>query len=523
MVGAFRTAWIKIIIPVRESAGFLERASSDSSRPDPSKLNNTPLEDVWNDFIREWKKGALTIDGQQWGVVKGSEVFDPDNLLPRITNPNYLMAVPSLMTGLGLLGTFIGLVMGISALDLTGAENLMTGIRALLGGTKVAFSTSLTGIFLALLWGHLERIALHDLGIAAARFSDRIDTSFPSLSQSQLTARLILLASSPSSTPEGALLQATVRLTEAVNSIGNKQAEASEKAARETSAMLGKALNEAIATPLQAATETLRGLETWHEKVLNTLAETSDAMDSAARRIEAAVGQSRVASVEMAEEVQSMRRDMKTREEAISLAMRTLSDNADRFERVRDSITLLSDRHIVQLERSVDGMAAQADLMRATADRNAGLLGEFWSSAGNSLEKSVDQGIAPLVAGLSSLGESLKSVTEIELAASREIDRASQALKESIKGFSAGIDTGVKRYFQNFDSNIDEICTKIAAMAKRTSTASEEMTVSIEKFKELFTSHINMMDQKLESMSSSYKPGLMERIGKALGRSERKN
>ena len=65
--------------------------------------------------------------------------------------------IPSLLTSLGILGTFIGLTRGLTGLDMTDANTLMNGIPILLDGMKAAFGTSVAGISCSLIFSMLNR------------------------------------------------------------------------------------------------------------------------------------------------------------------------------------------------------------------------------------------------------------------------------------------------------------------------------------------------------------------------------
>ena len=67
--------------------------------------------------------------------------------------------IPSLLTSLGILGTFMGMTQGLSGLDVTTTDNMMTGIQNLLGGMQFAFGTSVAGVACSLIFNMLNRIA----------------------------------------------------------------------------------------------------------------------------------------------------------------------------------------------------------------------------------------------------------------------------------------------------------------------------------------------------------------------------
>ena len=61
-------------------------------------------------------------------------------------------AMPGILTGIGILFTFLGLTVGVAGLDPTDADQLTFGVKKLLGGMSLAFLTSIAGIGTALWW-----------------------------------------------------------------------------------------------------------------------------------------------------------------------------------------------------------------------------------------------------------------------------------------------------------------------------------------------------------------------------------
>lgn len=77
--------------------------------------------------------------------------------------------IPSLLTSLGILGTFIGLVRGLSGLDM---DNALAGIPRLIGGMNTAFTTSIAGIACSLVFNMLNRMAHGSATQAIDEFQD---------------------------------------------------------------------------------------------------------------------------------------------------------------------------------------------------------------------------------------------------------------------------------------------------------------------------------------------------------------
>ena len=96
-------------------------------------------------------------------------VFFVLGLLLKIVNKGhgFTQYVPTLLTTLGILGTFAGIISGLLLFDVTNIDDSISG---LLAGLKTAFTTSLAGMFLSILYKLLVAT-----GIFTPRQKDAID------------------------------------------------------------------------------------------------------------------------------------------------------------------------------------------------------------------------------------------------------------------------------------------------------------------------------------------------------------
>jgi len=79
------------------------------------------------------------------------EVLDPHTCMIDIEGYKRRALVPSFMTGLGILGTFVGLTWGLWNLDINASgSGLLSSINMLISSSGTAFATSLVGVFLSL-------------------------------------------------------------------------------------------------------------------------------------------------------------------------------------------------------------------------------------------------------------------------------------------------------------------------------------------------------------------------------------
>ncbi len=152
---------LKCILPVMRTTRGLNAAIKklQESREKDTKA-------LWHheDFVGKvltptWQKFLLTEDEmEKRGLSCPVEDYINTRTVTKIPgNASLSELIPSLLTSLGILGTFIGLTRGLTGLDMTDANTLMDGIPVLLDGMKAAFGTSVMGISCSLVFSMLNR------------------------------------------------------------------------------------------------------------------------------------------------------------------------------------------------------------------------------------------------------------------------------------------------------------------------------------------------------------------------------
>ena len=92
------------------------------------------------------------------------------DLIDSVIHRERLSQVPGVMTGLGILGTFVGLSLGLQSFN-TGTTAEITGsIEPLMNGIKVAFHTSIYGMVFSLVFNYVYKRRLDDAENALSYF-----------------------------------------------------------------------------------------------------------------------------------------------------------------------------------------------------------------------------------------------------------------------------------------------------------------------------------------------------------------
>lgn len=129
---------------------------------------------LWSEF-----DDSLVITEDQkkiFNTLDASYFFNAKTLAAGLTGSRLLAAVPSFLVALGVLGTFVGLTIGLSGLvDTNDVEVLKAGISELISGATVAFMTSVWGVFFSLVLNFIEKLVEGSVLNKISKLQQRID------------------------------------------------------------------------------------------------------------------------------------------------------------------------------------------------------------------------------------------------------------------------------------------------------------------------------------------------------------
>ncbi len=113
------------------------------------------------------------------GMIIGSidETVNEDELSLR-SWAGVMAQIPGTLTGLGLLGTFIGLITGISSVQISSVDATLSSIQGMFSGIQVAFYTSISGVILSIVFNIVYRILwnvmMRDYGVFLSEFQRNV-------------------------------------------------------------------------------------------------------------------------------------------------------------------------------------------------------------------------------------------------------------------------------------------------------------------------------------------------------------
>ncbi len=244
----------------------LEKLAVSKAPPDPdaiaSQVMTSPrLAHLWREYAQTLH-GITVADAQgkpkvgAWRATAMAETFFTEAALVETPlKTEFYKHLPGILTGIGIIGTFTGLIVGLTHFEVNGdADTVRQSLKTLIQGVGHAFQVSALAITLAMVATWIEK-SLVTLGYRkVARLNELIDSRFEGGVEEEYLARLVR-ASEISAHQGGQLRQALVG--ELRQSLGALIEQQNEQAARQQEQIaaavanaVARAVGEALREPL---------------------------------------------------------------------------------------------------------------------------------------------------------------------------------------------------------------------------------------------------------------------------------
>lgn len=119
-----------------------------------------------------------THDGKKTNIPASEYINDYSVCKYNKLNLRMLDTAAGTLVGLGLLGTFLGLTLGIKGFDSSNTERINESIQGLLAGMGTAFLTSLLGMTFSILFTAADKALRHRLYKDVKEITDRLDSEY---------------------------------------------------------------------------------------------------------------------------------------------------------------------------------------------------------------------------------------------------------------------------------------------------------------------------------------------------------
>lgn len=136
----------------------------------------TPIDTLREDYV---KSISIPSSGGNKSNIPASEYFNEINVT-KMHNLNLRMldTAAGTLVGLGLLGTFLGLTVGVMGFDSSNTAGIQNSIQGLLSGMGTAFSTSLLGMVLSMIYTLCDKSWRNKMQKLLFSFTESVDAEY---------------------------------------------------------------------------------------------------------------------------------------------------------------------------------------------------------------------------------------------------------------------------------------------------------------------------------------------------------
>ncbi|MGQ9951333.1 anti-phage ZorAB system protein ZorA [Pseudomonas aeruginosa] len=317
---------------------------------------------LWREFDESL---VLSSDQKQlFNTLDAEHFFNARTLAGGLTGSRLLAAAPSFLVALGVLGTFVGLTIGLAKLNIdshSSTEQMREGIDWMIQGAAVAFMTSVWGVTFSLLLNFFEKIFERNALGAIQRLQHEIDFLYPRIPAEQ---SLVHIAEYGKESKE-ALQELHERIGERLQETLTGMSEAMQTALADTlNNIMGPAIQTLINSTSQQSSQVMEKLVgNFMDGMTNAGREQGQLMQQAAADVNSAVG----GMTERLNQLFSTLSDQQTRQ------LENASEQNRRFEEQLQRISSGADERQANLESRfsdlVGNLTSQLDSQLGAASR----------------------------------------------------------------------------------------------------------------------------------------------------------
>jgi len=185
------------------SRAFFGHMGSSGGRLDLSNIeqlaqNDPQLAQVWREYsqalesLQQLESSAASISGKWQASSHADLYFTEQVLVDTPLQSNFYKHIPGILTGVGIIGTFTGLIAGLVGFDVSNPERVQTELSQLVQTVGHAFLVSALAITLAMVFTWIEKSVLTGRYRQVEELQQALDTLFTPQGGTSSVERLTL-------------------------------------------------------------------------------------------------------------------------------------------------------------------------------------------------------------------------------------------------------------------------------------------------------------------------------------------
>lgn len=267
---------VKFVGPAGKLQRSLKLAISSLEKTEPNTAPHKVAEifaderillGLWKEFAktlheqRELRNGELQTTAV-FSTVTADAFFNPESVFEGPVNSEFFKHLPGVLTGIGIIGTFLGLIQGLhsfASIQLGNSQATQLGLQNLMNSVSGAFIVSTAAIVSAILITIVEKYLVKDLTADVQELVLAIDQLYDSGANEDYLARLVK-ATEDSSAQTRVLKDALVQeLGDLLRELTAAQIKASSENTGTLGATIGLSIKDSLNEPMKALGEIVKG------------------------------------------------------------------------------------------------------------------------------------------------------------------------------------------------------------------------------------------------------------------------
>ena len=404
------------------------------------------------------------------------DYLNEESLYLRRINDGFYQAVPGALTGLGILGTFIGLAYGITVALSSGGFSMgdqaqaVSSLKALLSGAGQAFYTSIVGIVLSLTFSRNYHIRQQEILSRIEALNESIERSIETLSPEMLLAGIGRASERQlhhtQKLSEEWQLQLKNFITKALEAQDARNSEYVERVvasvAKIEDGITLMSQNQAaqVGSLIEGAVKNFsKDLQNGVVEVTNSFAKSAEGVTASVKALDGVIdgisGQMAQASETVSETMTSMQRSVADLQSSVS----------ENGSRLIESVTELEARIAEDAKRLGDGIEAAADRLSASAE-SLGASAAGTTEAADKFRASVAESGETFGTAVRESGESFGAA----------VAKASEKLGESVSAAGEGLGNGITAAGSILSASVTSASTSLVSSAEAAGSSLGEAT-----------------------------------------------
>lgn len=128
--------------------------------------------------LEHYEQSFIEYDDIKKTTLSSDNFFSSNIIISNSINIRYWNSVSNVLVGFGILGTFVGLTVGITGFQMGDVEKIKLSIQGLLSGMSTAFVSSVWGMATSMSFTVLEKYLFNTVQIETNRFCSLLDRKF---------------------------------------------------------------------------------------------------------------------------------------------------------------------------------------------------------------------------------------------------------------------------------------------------------------------------------------------------------